>query len=455
MKQKIIKENQFKPDIDMLAHKYSDYYKDFVIYDAREIVYPVYKTKIEYIISKEQELHPIVIGILKIIDYLQKIKADDKYKILKNITQMDNEILASILGEFNIKGYLKVDSIELSHKGLEVLKKENEKIKERTISYVAIDGVLGTILEIAKDQKQILLDHKSHEGAFEFKPNFKTRPRTENLDVMFMGDKTLRQTLIESLKDFDKQEEKDNKNLNYEINDILSIEPKKFFKKYYCLFYKNQDEEEKILVIDKNYNEDINSTKFFDRLLSEQRFSDSINQKAKEYEENAEKFQDLTSEKIEEKLAVNLEEGKTIETAEHKKYLKYILKNAQKEIYIQSPWIRYEILNIYKDKIDEALKRGVKIIIKYGLKPKNRFDKAGIDDKSQEYFNGLDKKLFKLKQGNDHSKILICDDKFMIVGSFNWLSFGGEKDRDGDTRGETSTINKNKSEIAKTKEKFI
>lgn len=455
MKQKIIKENQFKPDIDMLAHKYSDYYKDFVIYDAREIVYPVYKTKIEYIISKEQELHPIVIGILKIIDYLQKIKADDKYKILKNITQMDNEILASILGEFNIKGYLKVDSIELSHKGLEVLKKENEKIKERTISYVAIDGVLGTILEIAKDQKQILLDHKSHEGAFEFKPNFKTRPRTENLDVMFMGDKTLRQTLIESLKDFDKQEEKDNKNLNYEINDILSIEPKKFFKKYYCLFYKNQDEEEKILVIDKNYNEDINSTKFFDRLLSEQRFSDSINQKAKEYEENAEKFQDLTSEKIEEKLAVNLEEGKTIETAEHKKYLKYILKNAQKEIYIQSPWIRYEILNIYKDKIDEALKRGVKIIIKYGLKPKNRFDKAGIDDKSQEYFNGLDKKLFKLKQGNDHSKILICDDKFMIVGSFNWLSFGGEKDRDGDTRGETSTINKNKSEIVKTKEKFI
>lgn len=455
MKQKAAKEKQFKPDIDMLVHKYSDYYEDFVNYDAREIVYPVYKTKVEYIISKEQELHPIVIGILKIIDYLQKIKIDDKYKILKDITQMDNEILASILAEFNTKGYLKVDSIELSHKGLEALKKENEKIKERTISYVAIDGVLGTTLEIAKDQRQITLDYKSDKDAFEFKPNFKTRPRTENLDDIFMCDKTLRQTLIESLKDFDKQEEQNDKNLSYEIDDILSVEPKKFFKKYFCLFYKNKDEEEKILVIDKNYNEDINSTKLFDRLLNEQRFSDSINQKAKEYEENADKFQDLTSEKIEEKLAVNLEEGKTIETAVHKKYLKYILKNAQKEIYIQSPWIRYEILNIYKDKIDEALKRGVKIIIKYGLKPQNRFDKAGIDDKSQEYFNGLDKKLFKLKQGNDHSKILICDDEFMIVGSFNWLSFGGEKDRDGDTRGETSTINKNKSEIAKTKEKFI
>ena len=77
MKQKAAKEKQFKPDIDMLVHKYSDYYEDFVNYDAREIVYPVYKTKVEYIISKEQELHPIVIGILKIIDYLQKIKIDD------------------------------------------------------------------------------------------------------------------------------------------------------------------------------------------------------------------------------------------------------------------------------------------------------------------------------------------------------------------------------------------
>ena len=51
MKQKAAKEKQFKPDIDMLVHKYSDYYEDFVNYDAREIVYPVYKTKVEYIIK--------------------------------------------------------------------------------------------------------------------------------------------------------------------------------------------------------------------------------------------------------------------------------------------------------------------------------------------------------------------------------------------------------------------
>lgn len=42
MKQKAAKEKQFKPDIDMLVHKYSDYYEDFVNYDAREIVYIPY-----------------------------------------------------------------------------------------------------------------------------------------------------------------------------------------------------------------------------------------------------------------------------------------------------------------------------------------------------------------------------------------------------------------------------
>ena len=74
------------------------------------------------------------------------------------------------------------------------------------------------------------------------------------------------------------------------------------------------------------------------------------------------------------------------------------------------------------------------------------FNKINIDSQSQEYFNILQKQyadLFHLKEGNDHSKIVICDEEFMILGSFNWLSFGGNADRDGESRGETSNINKN------------
>ena len=86
------------------------------------------------------------------------------------------------------------------------------------------------------------------------------------------------------------------------------------------------------------------------------------------------------------------------------------------------------------------------------------FNKINIDSQSQEYFNILQKQyadLFHLKEDNDHSKIVICDEEFMILGSFNWLSFGGNADRDGESRGETSNINKNLESIRKEKAKFI
>lgn len=51
-------------------------------------------------------------------------------------------------------------------------------------------------------------------------------------------------------------------------------------------------------------------------------------------------------------------------------------------------------------------------------------------------------------------KFIIRDDEFMIVGSFNWLSFGGENKGGEALRGETSTINKNKESIKKHIAKF-
>lgn len=42
----------------------------------------------------------------------------------------------------------------------------------------------------------------------------------------------------------------------------------------------------------------------------------------------------------------------------------------------------------------------------------------------------------------------------MIIGSFNWLSFGGLADKDGDTRGETSSVVKNLDSIQKEIDKF-
>ena len=444
------KQENFPPDLGLLEHKYSDYYNGFVMYDKRIITYPIYKTKVLYLATRMQELHPIILGILKIIKYLQKIKMDNSYRMLARITQMDKNILDGILSEFNTKGYLKQEmGLVLTTKGEEALQKEKEKVVEERTAYIAFDGVHGTILGVVGNQKDISLDYKKGKDTIELRSKFKARPRTENLDDEFEGEKTLRQSIVEVLKLCEENRDRD-------IDEILSVDPSKFFKKCFCLFYKNAEEEEKILVINEKYELDNRDTKLFDRLITEQSFMDNVDQNTSAFKENKQEFERATPELIEQTLGddVVLANGKTLEVMEHKKYFKHILNNAKKEIFIQSPWIRKDILDIYKNDMQSAIGRGVKIKVKYGMKPRNKFGRVGIDNDSAEFFNSLDKKFFQLIKGNDHSKIIICDDDFMIIGSFNWLSFGGGKD-DNEVRGETSTINTNKDEIKKQKERFV
>ena len=55
------KEEIFEPDLQLLTHKYSDYYisdtKNFVWYDTKEVFYPVYTSIVRYQTTKEQEIH--------------------------------------------------------------------------------------------------------------------------------------------------------------------------------------------------------------------------------------------------------------------------------------------------------------------------------------------------------------------------------------------------------------
>jgi len=438
-------ERVLRPDLELLNHLYSDFYPGHYMYDVREIDYPMYRTKILFEYTKVQEIHPIVIAVLKTIQFLESVKNMDAYSELQNITQLDKEILDSILAEMTIKGYLKQNELKLSTNGKKILEKEKELLTEKTSAYLNFDGIFGTCLD---DNGKINQNNKkAREGTIEFKPYVKSRPRIEYLDENFSDNKTLRQVLIENLQDKEK-----------DVTNILEVAPNKFFNRYICIFYKDAEENEKFLVLDHSYEIDAEATELFDRLMSEQKFtSEHISLKCKPLLEDSEKkFNQSTPDIIEEKIKpieqIAITEGKTIEVDEHKKYFIYVLENAKNSIYIQSPWINWRTLQIYKDHIQNAVKRGVKVTIKYGMKPRNRLDKAGIDEDSKKFFNSLDRKSFKLINTHDHSKVVICDEDFMIMGSFNWLSFGGGNEKDA--RGETSSINMNKGEIKKQIEKF-
>lgn len=491
-------------DMGLLTHKYADYYmdskrtqhrsqdseesfldsiikignedsegEDYIWYDTKEVYYPMYKTKVDYEVIEQQELHPIILSLLESIKYLGTLQENDNVETLQALTQLDSEILGSILSDLETKGFIKLMPLGITKNGQEILEKRKEAIPQSESAYVLLDGIFGKVARdnngicVAKSHKDIMLESNvpNSKDCIELKPSSKDlRPRIENLGKDFSDNKTLRSVLVEALNglDYIESSDKDSKNSKNshalhkaEITDITDIDPKKFYKKYICLFYKSKSESEKILVIDSTLEIDRESTKLFDKLI-DTRFESAIKD-SKGFLDNEAKFQANTPELIEQKLELDFSEGATIETNEHKKYFLYTFENAKKEICIQSQWVRYEIIEQYKNSIESALERGVQITIKYGMKPRNKFDKVGIDVKSKEYFIELQNRyadLFHLKEGNDHSKIVICDEEFMILGSFNWLSFGGNADRDGESRGETSNINKNLESIRKEKAKF-
>lgn len=479
-----------KFDMQLLTHKYSDYYiskkesdenlaqmglvkegdendeGDFVWYDTREVFYPVYKTIIDYQITTIQPIHPIIITILKAVKYLETLKNANIAQKLKSITQLDDEIYGSIIAELITKGLLnnENDKIRLSDKGKDALKKEKEKILNDESAVVAIDGIYNEVLEVAKNIKDMRLPDKPSRDSIELKPLFKARPRSESLYEEFSDNKTLYQVLAQALQGLDSVDKDSiddagqSERQSAEVSNILAVrDVRKFFMKYICLFYKNALDEEKILVVDERYEINAEITKLFDRLISEQNLTPS-NANSNAWKDKEDKRERLSKEVIESKLesAPNLSEGAMLEVGEHKRYFIYVLQNAKKHIYIQSPWVKQNALEFYKEYIQSALEKGVKITIKYGMQKPSQKDKQEIDEEVLAYLNELKVKYpnFSLKHDYDHSKIIICDDEFMIVGSFNWLSFGGESKGGEALRGETSTINKNKESIKKQISKF-
>lgn len=477
-----------KFDMHLLTHKYSDYYTstkqsdenlvqmglaregdesdeqgDFVWYDTREVFYPVYKAIIDYQITKIQPIHPIIIAILKSVKYLQTLKNVNITQKLKAITQLDDEIYGSISAELITKGLLSNENgeIRLSDKGKDALKQEKEKIINDESAVVAIDSIYNEVLEVAKSGRDMRLPHKPSGDSIELKPLFKARPRSENLYEEFSDNKTLYQVLAEALQGLDSVNEsgqEQSESQSAEVSNILAVrDVRKLYKKYICLFYKNANDEEKILVVSEKYEINAEITKLFDRLITNQNLIPS-NANSNAWKDKEDKRERLSKEVIESKLksAPDLSEGAMLEVGEHKRYFIYVLKNAKKHIYIQSPWVRHNTLEIYKEYIQSALEKGVKITIKYGMQKRSQKDKKEIDEEVLAYLNELKAKYpnFSLKHDYDHSKIIICDDEFMIVGSFNWLSFGEENKGGEALRGETSTIIKNKESIKKQIAKF-
>ena len=108
------------------------------------------------------------------------------------------------------------------------------------------------------------------------------------------------------------------------------------------------------------------------------------------------------------------------------------LKRAESQVVIVSPWIKTAATDVeLRQEIKSALMREVKVVICYGISNEiesdvqyalKQLEKLKEDPTCRKY-------LYLVKLGNTHEKVLVCDKKYVVITSFNWLSFKGDPKR--------------------------
>ena len=130
--------------------------------------------------------------------------------------------------------------------------------------------------------------------------------------------------------------------------------------------------------------------------------------------------------------ALEKTEVRAVDTYEHPRYLDDALQRSQELVIIISPWLRGAVLNDdFMDRLDKALERDVSVHIGWGISQDEATEPNAdesvlrrLEERSKKYPNFNVRRL-----GATHAKVLISDSRYMIVTSFNWLSFRGDPKR--------------------------
>ena len=118
---------------------------------------------------------------------------------------------------------------------------------------------------------------------------------------------------------------------------------------------------------------------------------------------------------------------------DHPVYLEEALTRARERLLIISPWITASIVNDdFRRKLAKLSQAGVQIYIGYGITDDGQRRKNPRDEVAERDLLRLASTLENLKVkklGDTHAKVLAYDRKWVVVGSFNWLSYKGDRNR--------------------------
>ncbi len=421
---------------EIYANKFYNYYNDdnYTLYDIQEFYYPFYRIKCNCIFREKNK-----ISIVE-ENFLEAIKCGIKdYESLEKFLALDKEIFEEVAAKLHIDNlFVETPLLQLTEQGKKILEDGAKLSSVENEEYVTLDGITGNT------SNEYIENEKKH-GESKNNNHLKVQipyPKNETLDRI-INNKALQTILFEEIKKKDKKDKE-----IYEIKEIVG-KPFKINKKYFSLFFKNDENPKKTLIIKDGHPDDV-MTNIINTL--EQSGKNLFDFSKDAQEENKRLF--VQKNIYEYSQIENLTNGTQLSTYEHPKFFEYAFKYSKKEVIVISPWIRWEIIKEKKEDIENALKKKVKIIFFYGMGKKDDLDK-----KSKEFFIAMQKKypnLLKFSTNNDindHSKIIICDRDWMITTSFNWTSFKGDESRE--ERKERGSFINDRSEVIKTIEVYI
>jgi hypothetical protein len=123
---------------------------------------------------------------------------------------------------------------------------------------------------------------------------------------------------------------------------------------------------------------------------------------------------------------------KAIDTFEHPEYLVDAMTKSRQRVIIVSPWLRGDVMdNAFMGRLENLLQRGVNVHLGWGISKDER-EEPNADRRVLKRLGELAARYRNLdvrRLGNTHAKVLLSDDRYVIVTSFNWLSFRGDPKR--------------------------
>jgi hypothetical protein len=142
-----------------------------------------------------------------------------------------------------------------------------------------------------------------------------------------------------------------------------------------------------------------------------------------------------TANAVLEKQLLEAPRSECLEASQHPPVLRDAIRNSRSLLILICPWIRTRVLRPLLPDLDAAIRRGVQVLIGYGMpRNPNHLDSSDEEALAELRKRQIDKRLW-LVHLNTHEKVIIQDDSLFVNSSFNFLSYTG-----GDGRRESGTL---------------